>query len=263
MVQPSIFIPHGGGPCFFMDWDPPNTWNSMANFLRGFINNLPQRPDRMVVVSAHWECPKVTLTASEFPGLIFDYYGFPEHTYQLSWPAPGSLDLAQRVSKLLTNANIPCQLDHDRGFDHGVFIPLMLAVPEGDIPTVQLSLHDLLDPGFHIRIGEALSPLREENVLIIGSGMSFHDISALMGRSQNDASKLFDDWLLSVVRQPRSARTSSLMEWQQAPGGKLSHPTAEHLAPLFVAAGAGLDDLGLQTYADQVMGANLSAFQFG
>ena len=263
MMQPSVFIPHGGGPCFFMDWDPPNTWDNMALFLRGLLDGLPQRPDGLLVVSAHWECPEITVTAAERPGLIYDYYGFPEHTYQLQWPGPGNPVLAQCVFELLTKANIPCQLNQERGFDHGVFVPLKLAFPEANIPTIQLSLCSSLDPGFHLQLGETLAPLREKNVLIIGSGMSFHNISALMGRSPSDGSKQFDDWLVETVTSPRNPRNTNLVSWHKAPGGRLSHPREEHLIPLFVVAGAGLEDLGRQTYADRVMGAQLSAFQFG
>ena len=263
MLQPSVFIPHGGGPCFFMDWDPPGTWDSMALFLQGLMNGLPQRPDGLLVVSAHWECSEITITAAKYPGLIYDYFGFPEHTYQLEWSAPGNPHMAKLISELLTRADIPCQLDQDRGLDHGVFIPLKLVVPEANIPTIQLSLCDTLDPDFHLLLGEALAPLREENILIIGSGMSFHNVSALMGRSSGDGSKQFDDWLVEAVTSPRNKRNSSLVSWHKAPGGRLSHPREEHLIPLFVAAGAGLEDFGHRTYADQVMGAQLSAFQFG
>src|SRR5205823_2443749 len=161
-----LYIPHGGGPCFFMEWTmgPPDTWDRMAAWLRRIAGTLPEKPKALLVVSAHWEEEVPTVTTSPAPALLFDYYGFPKSTYELTWPAPGSPDLAKRVRDLLGGAGIESRADDARGFDHGVFVPLKVAFPEANIPTVQLSLRAGLDPAEHIAIGRALAPLRDEGV---------------------------------------------------------------------------------------------------
>ena len=140
--QPTIFLPHGGGPCFFMDWTwgPADTWNATQRFLEGLAATLPEPPKALMVVSGHWEEPVFTASAAAQPRLIFDYSGFPEHTYRLTWPAPGDPELAERVAGLLSQAGLPAGLSANRGFDHGVFVPLKVAFPEAKIPVVTLSL---------------------------------------------------------------------------------------------------------------------------
>ena len=160
--QPALFIPHGGGPCFFMDWTwgPADTWEKTRQFLEGLVATLPSRPRAMVVISGHWEETAFTASAVEKPALIFDYSGFPEHTYRLTWPAPGEPALAGRVAGVLREAGLPSGLSQSRGYDHGVFVPLKVAVPEADIPVVTLSLSSSLDPALHLAAGRALAPLR-------------------------------------------------------------------------------------------------------
>ena len=176
--QPTLFIPHGGGPCFFMDPPPndPHAWDAMAAYLRGIAASLPAKPRAILVISAHWETPRPTVMTAAHPPMLFDYYGFPEHTYKLEYPAPGSPELASRVRALLADAGIASDADDARGYDHGVFVPFLLMFPDADIPIVQLSLRGDLDPAAHIAIGRALAPLRDEGVLIVGSGMSYHNL---------------------------------------------------------------------------------------
>jgi aromatic ring-opening dioxygenase catalytic subunit (LigB family) len=173
---PTLFIPHGGGPCFFMDWDPPDTWHRMAEYLRRVPDDVEVRPRALVVISGHWEEKVVTIQNNPAPPLLYDYYGFPESTYQITFPAPGAPEIAARIAVLLKAAGIECTYDHARGFDHGVFIPLKVAFPKADVPIVQVSLLASMDPAEHIRLGQALAPLRDEDVLIIGSGMSYHNM---------------------------------------------------------------------------------------
>nr|WP_067298339.1 class III extradiol ring-cleavage dioxygenase [Marinobacterium profundum] len=262
---PSIFIPHGAGPCFFMDWPPAGTWDHMEAWLRNFIRQLDTRPRALLVISAHWEAPQFSVNAQATPGLLYDYYGFPAHTYQLKWPAPGSPELAGRIQAQLASAGIPCTQEHKRGLDHGVFIPLKLAVPDADIPVVQLSLRTGLEPAEHLALGRALAPLRDEGVLIIGSGMSFHNMQRLrQGGAQPDSDSIrFDHWLAETVTLPRAEREQRLGNWAQAPGGRASHPAEEHLLPLHVIAGAAGEDPGLKVFEDRVMGSVQSAFIFG
>lgn len=263
---PTLYIPHGGGPCFFMDPPPqaPHLWDAMAAYLRRLPQDVGVRPKALLVISAHWETARPTLNVGPRPGMLFDYYGFPEHTYRLNYPAPGAPELAPRVQGLLEAAGFATDLDAARGYDHGVFIPLMLAWPEADIPILQLSLQEDLDPAAHLAIGRALEPLRDEGVLIIGTGMSFHNLRTLFGGRHNEAAEAFDSWLNTAAthRDPQ-ARATALSKWAQAPGARASHPREEHLLPLMVAAGAAGSDPGRRTYAEHLAGKALSAFQFG
>lgn len=268
--MPVMFLPHGGGPCFFMDWNPPDTWDRMAAFLRRVQASLPERPKAVLIISGHWEEAEVTVQTNPAPPLRFDYHGFPPHTYQLTFPAPGSPDLAARVRDLLGAAGFPVRSDAVRGYDHGVFIPLKLVFPAADVPVVQLSLRADYDPAAHIAMGAALAPLRDEGVLILGSGMSYHNMRVLMksmrGGAQGVApdSKLFDDWLTSAMTNPDpAARKAALVDWEHAPAARDAHPQEEHLLPLHVVAGAAGADIGVKVLADVVMGAVESAFRFG
>lgn len=166
--QPALFLPHGGGPCFFMDWAG---WDKMEAHLQSVATTLPRKPSAILVVSGHWETRVPTVTTAEKHSLLYDYYGFPDHTYHLKYPAPGSPVLAARVRSLLTQADIPSAEDDSRGLDHGVFIPFMLAFPEADIPIVELSLREDMNAAEELRVGRALAPLRDENILIVATGM--------------------------------------------------------------------------------------------
>jgi aromatic ring-opening dioxygenase catalytic subunit (LigB family) len=265
---PTLFIPHGGGPCFFMEpmKGPKDTWDKMAAYLRGLAAGIGQRPKAILVISGHWETLKPTVNSGAKPPLLFDYYNFPEHTYRLVYPAPGSPELAKHVRDLLAAAGFQSDEDKTRGFDHGIFIPFLLIYPDAQIPIVQLSLQHDLDPKMHLEIGHALAPLRDEGVLIVGSGMSFHNLRAFLGddRSSDEASKHFDDWLTEAVSMPdASGRATALAAWQRAPFARVCHPREEHLIPLMVAAGAAGNDLGRRTYNDRIWGKTLSGFQFG
>jgi aromatic ring-opening dioxygenase catalytic subunit (LigB family) len=261
---PTLFIPHGGGPCFFMDPPPgaPHLWDKMAAYLRGVIRGLPQKPKAVLVVSAHWETQRPTVIVSPRPPLLFDYYGFPEHTYRLTYPAAGAPDLAARVAALLEAAGLPTDSEAARGWDHGVFIPLLLILPDADTPVLQLSLKEGLDPAEHLAIGRALAPLRDEGVLIIGSGLSYHNLRDFFAPRGAEASEAFDAWLAQAVADP-DRRAAALAGWAQAPGARACHPREEHLLPLMVAAGAAEGEPGAQTYADHIMGKAVSGFQFG
>jgi aromatic ring-opening dioxygenase catalytic subunit (LigB family) len=261
---PTLFIPHGGGPCFFMEWTmgPPDTWRRTAEWLQSIDASLPTRPRALLVVSAHWEAPVATVTAGASPPLVYDYYGFPPHTYELRWPAPGFPHLADRVRKLLAGAAIDSRGDLERGFDHGVFVPLKVAFPDARLPTVQMSLRAGLDPAAHIAMGRALAPLRDEGVLIVGSGMSYHNMSDFMTSRAREHSARFDEWLSRTIESTAEERDSRLVRWADAPSSRESHPREEHLLPLMVVAGAAGNDRGKQVFRDEVMGAVVSAFRF-
>jgi aromatic ring-opening dioxygenase catalytic subunit (LigB family) len=259
MRQPAFFIPHGAGPCFFMEWTrgPADTWARTEAFLRGLVAGLPERPRAILIVSGHWETPVFTVGSNERRELIFDYYGFPEATYELTFPAPGSPELATRVRDLLDAAGLASAADADRGWDHGVFVPLKLVTPDADIPVVQLSLQASLDPALHLAAGRALAPLRDEGVLIVGSGMSWHNMRGF-SPAYTAASAEFDAWLTEAVNDP-----AELARWAAAPNGRLAHPREEHLAPIFVVAGAAEGEPARSVFRDTVMDVVVSAFQFG
>jgi aromatic ring-opening dioxygenase catalytic subunit (LigB family) len=162
---PSLFITHGGGPCFWMEFGPPfgpHAFDKLRAYLAGLIAGLPERPKAILMISGHWEEDRPTVSTAAKPGMLFDYSGFPEHTYQLSYPAPGAPALAERVRGLLHAAKIDCGTDGARGFDHGVFVPQLIIDPKAEIPVVMLSMRHDLDPAAHIAMGRALEPLRDE-----------------------------------------------------------------------------------------------------
>ncbi len=269
---PTLFIPHGGGPCFFMDWNPPSTWDRMAEYLRRVPDDVGTRPKALAVISGHWEEKVATIQNNPAPPLLYDYYGFPQSTYQITFPAPGAPNVSVRVAELLGAAGVAWKYDHVRGFDHGVFIPLKVAFPRADVPIVQISLLASMDPAEHIRLGRALAPLRDEGVLIIGSGMSYHNMRTLMtnmrgganDRPPDSGSQRFDDWLEEVLtREAPEARVAALAAWDKAPAARDAHPREEHLLPLHVVVGAAGNDPGRRTLKDVVMGAVESAFRFG
>jgi aromatic ring-opening dioxygenase catalytic subunit (LigB family) len=238
-------------------------WDSMAAFLRGLVATLPEKPKAVVIVSGHWEEGTFAVNTGANPPLLFDYYGFPEHTYHLKYPAPGSPALAARVRGLLESAGLATSEDAERGLDHGVFVPFMLVLPEADVPVVEISLRTDLDPAVHLRAGAALAPLRDEGVMVVGTGMSFHNMR-MFGPNAAIPSKQFDAWLTEAVTAPSAeSRNAALIGWESAPAARASHPREEHLLPLMVAAGAAGADLGTKVFEDRVLGATVSGFRFG
>ena len=261
---PTIYLPHGGGPCFFMDWDPPDAWEKMGAWLGQIGASLGRKPKAVIIFSAHWETREFAVTAHAHPPLIYDYFGFPDHTYQIQYPAPGAPALAERVNELLGKAGISSRSVPERGFDHGVFIPFKLIYPDADIPMIQLSLKSGLDPAVHLAAGRALEPLRSEGVLLVGSGMSYHNLRVFGSAAAGPVSEAFDAWLTATACDPDAkARDEKLSRWEEAPSARQAHPREEHLLPLMMVAGAAGKDQGRRIYADNVMTARVSAYQFG
>lgn len=242
---------------------PADTWKRMGDWLSGLAHTLAEPPRAVLVISAHWEAPAVSITGAAKPELIYDYYGFPEHTYAIEYAAPGAPALASEIVELLVASGIEATTDPSRGFDHGVFIPLKLIFPEADVPVIQMSLHASLDPSTHIEIGRAIAPLRKRGVLILGSGMSYHNLPLLMRGAQIlEDSDRFDTWLKNTCAMDCASRALRLAHWQDAPAARSAHPREEHLIPLMVAAGAGEFDRAECVFSDRVMGSTVSAFQF-
>jgi aromatic ring-opening dioxygenase catalytic subunit (LigB family) len=259
-VQPAFYIPHGGGPCFFME-DPQGIWTSMARLLKELPATLPEAPSAILIVSGHWETAGFALTGGERPPLVFDYYGFPPHTYQLRYDAPGSPPLASAIVERLRAAGFTAATDGTRGYDHGVFVPLKVAFPEAQVPVIELSLDRSLDAALHLALGEALAPLREQNVLVIGAGMSVHNLRALGDPRITRPAMEFDAWLNAAACSPSPARTTALARWHEAPSARICHPRHEHLLPLMVAAGASVNP-GRRVFHDMVLGTPIAAFRF-
>jgi aromatic ring-opening dioxygenase catalytic subunit (LigB family) len=266
MRQPTIFLSHGGGPCFWMDFPPPfgpHAFDRLRAYLAGLLQTLPERPKSILLVSAHWEEAAPTVGSSATPGMIYDYYGFPDETYHLLYPAPGAPQLAQRVRGLLAAQGLECREDAGRGFDHGVFVPMMIIDAKAEIPVATLSLQRDLSPRLHLAIGAALAPLRDEGVLIIGSGNSFHNLRTFFD-GQAGVSAQFDDWLTQTVKTPDpQSRSDKLAAWDMAPGARLSHPREEHLLPLMVVMGAAGADSGARVYHDRIANKAISGYAFG
>jgi aromatic ring-opening dioxygenase catalytic subunit (LigB family) len=262
---PTLFIPHGGGPCFFMETRPPlpsDMWDGLAAYLRGIDSSLGRRPKAVLVISGHWEEARLTVNVGARPPLLFDYYNFPEHTYRLTYPAAGAPELAGRVRELLAGAGFQSDENAERGFDHGVFVPFKLIYPDADVPVLQLSMQQNLDPAEHLAMGRALAPLRDEGVLIVGSGMSYHNLRQMFSGQGDEAATRFDDWLGETVTDPER-RDHGLTHWRDAPGGREAHPREEHLLPLMVAAGAAEGEPGVRVFSEKLVGKGLSGFQFG
>ena len=248
--------------------DNPTVWEPMRHYLTALPSFMAQKPAALVVISGHWEMPRPTVLAAPRPALLFDYHGFPPSTYRLTFAAPGAPAVAARVRQLLAGVGIESDEDLERGYDHGVFVPLKVAFPNADIPIVQLSLQSGLDPLRHIEMGRALAPLRDENIAIIGSGLSYHNLRALRDSSNNHSMSVaaaeFDRWLAHILCEaPIAEREAALARWSSAPHARLCHPREEHLLPLMVAAGAGADDPGRQVFSDKIWGKAVSAFHFG
>ena len=240
--MPALYIPHGGGPSFFMTGERKQLFQQTEDFLRDIDQHLPAKPSAILIITAHWEARVPSFTSGSNPALIYDYYGFPPETYALQYPAPGQPALAAQAAQLLQQAGFSALADPEYGWDHGVFIPLKVMYPQADIPVVAMSLQANLDPVLHSQLGRALSSLRDEGVLILGSGMSYHNLRDFAG--QAPSSYAFHDWLDQALSGDWQTRTDQLSRWRSAPGGVASHPREEHLLPLMIASGAGSDAPG-------------------
>ena len=263
-MQPTYFINHGGGPCFFLEPGPMRSaWRSLEDYLRGFAGELAERPRAILVISGHWEEARPTVNSGATPPLLYDYGGFPEYTYRLQWPAPGSPVLAAEICERLAAAGVASASDDQRGWDHGVFVPFKVMFPQADIPVVQLSLQRDLDPAAHLAIGRALTSLRQDGVLIIGSGQTYHNMGGFGGSQAPDpAAEAFDAWLREAMVDP-SRRDEALVAWEQAPGARAAQPHEDHLLPLMVAAGAASGEPGEVVFHGRVLGKPISGFRFG
>jgi aromatic ring-opening dioxygenase catalytic subunit (LigB family) len=264
MTLPTYFISHGGGP---WPWIPEmrQSLRPLEQSLADMPRQIGVTPKAILMVSGHWEDHDAFLVmANPKPPMLYDYGGFPAHTYQVQYPAPGSPELAQRVMALIAGAGLPTELDTQRGFDHGMFSPMAVMYPEANVPVVQLSMMSDMDPARHIALGRALAPLRNEGVLIIGSGLSYHNLRR-MGPAAKEPSEAFDAWLRAAVNASPKDREAALLAWEKAPAARISHPHEDHLIPLMVAVGAAYEDAATRVYhqAGAYGGMVASSYAFG
>lgn len=259
---PVFFISHGGGPWTYIE-GLRQQYAVTEAALKALPQTLPEKPQAILVITGHWEAPVFTVSTSEHPPTIYDYSGFPEHTYNIKYPAPGSPQLAARVQTLLSEAGVESAADPERGFDHGTFVPLGLMYPDADVPVVLLSLKSNYDPVEHIRAGQALEPLRDEGVLIIGSGLNYHNMHGFGRPDAMDVSVQFENYLYEAVTSAPQERLQKLVDWEKAPSARLAHPREDHLMPLMVAAGAAGEDAGERLVMDKVMGVVMASYRLG
>lgn len=259
---PVFFLSHGGGPWPWVDGMKELFARTEREFA-ALPGRLPARPKAVLVITGHWEAPEFSVSTAEHPPMDYDYTGFPEHTYRLQYPAPGSPALAQRVRDLLGLAGIQSRDDPKRGFDHGTFVPLSLMYPDADVPVVLLSLKQGYDAAEHIRAGQAISALRDEGVLILGSGLTYHNMRGFGQASSTAIAAGFERYLNdAVVQHDAALRNRMLVHWESAPGARLAHPREDHLLPLMVVAGSAGADVGERIFVDHVMRVDMASYQF-
>jgi len=262
--MPVYFISHGGGPWPWLQGPYREAYRQLEASLQKLPQELPEKPKAILMISGHWEENSFTIMTHPKPEMLYDYGGFPEHTYHIKYAAPGSPELAFKVQALLKEVGIKANLDPHRGFDHGTFTPLAVSYPNADIPVVQLSLRADYDPETHLKVGRALASLRDEGVLIIGSGLSYHNLRLFDQRAAKPSHE-FDAWLQTTLNLNPKERSEKLLEWENAPSARLAHPQEDHLIPLMVAVGAAENETTQLSYhEDQFMGGiAVSSFRFG
>lgn len=263
---PTYFVSHGGGPWPYMTGEFRRNFDKLEQSLVDMRHELGVKPKAILVVSGHWEERGFAISSGAKPGMVYDYYGFPDYLYHIAYNAPGSPELAGRVRQLLSAAGIGATLDPTRGYDHGTFSILKPLYPDEDVPVVQLSLDASYDPALHLQVGRALAPLRDEGVLIVGSGLSYHNLAAMRGTGGHEPSRRFDAWLTdTLVAASGDERSARLVAWEKAPAARAAHPREDHLIPLMVVVGAAENEPGATVYhqTDFFGGLTASSFRFG
>jgi aromatic ring-opening dioxygenase catalytic subunit (LigB family) len=263
---PTYFLSHGGGPWPWLKAERGSVYDQLEASLHEVRRELGQAPRAVLMISGHWVADRFLLSSAARPPMEYDYSGFPEHTYRIHYDAPGAPALAETVRAMLERGGVAADLDPQRGFDHGTFSLMYTMYPEANLPLVQLSLRADYDHAEHINVGELIAPLRDEGVLIIGSGFSYHDTRGMRSGAGAEASAAFDRWLNdTLVTSSPDERRRQLLGWSAAPAARAAHPAEDHLIPLMVAVGAAGDDVGERIYHEtNFMGAiTVSSYRFG
>lgn len=257
-TMPTFFISHGGGP-----WPWIAQWQSnyapLKKSLQQIVADLPAAPKAIVVVTAHWVADTFKISSAAQPSMIYDYYGFPAHTYQIDYPARGESLLARQMIEMLQGEGVTVHDDPERGFDHGSFVPLSVMFPQADIPVVQCSIRSDYDIQAHYQLGQSLQALREQGVLIIGSGLTYHNLRHFDEKGKTSSYE-FEQWLFKVLQQKASVRHGALKHWEEAPYARQAHPQEDHLLPLWVALGAAHNgQVSRVSYQNNLMGSITAA----
>ncbi len=261
---PTYFISHGGGPWPWV----PQLRAQLANLetaLAAMPGEIGTTPRAVLMVSGHWETNDLfAVMHAAQPPMVYDYYGFPPETYEIVYPAPGAPELAEETAALIEGAGFTARLDDERGFDHGTFAPLAVMYPQADVPVFQVSIRRDYDPAAHVELGRALAPLRDRGVLIVGSGLSYHNLRRF-GPEARAPSDAFDAWLERAMALPAAERLAAVLDWESAPHARTCHPQEDHLVPLFVALGAAQTEPATRTYHDRGLfgGVTASNYRFG
>ncbi|CAK7246256.1 MAG: hypothetical protein STHCBS139747_007880 [Sporothrix thermara] len=269
-----VALSHGGGPMPVLG-DPSHdelvkSMRTRVPAILGLTNSTDpaRRPKAIVLVTAHWSERVPTISTGEKPSLLYDYSGFPAESYHLRYDAPGSPAVAQRVAGLLQGAGFRPALDNQRGWDHGVFVPMLLVHPAADVPVVQVSVLASEDPTAHFAMGRALAPLRDENIAIVGSGFaSFHNLRLMFaGITRDPATRAqLTEWneaVSAAATEPdEAAREAAFAQWRTFPAAYMTHPRggAEHFMPLIVCAGAAGNEAG-KAYTDKFQGLDILSY---
>lgn len=261
--MPTYFISHGGGPWPWMP-EMAKALDPLSESLAAMNGEIGGKPRAVLMISGHWEEDAYTVMTASQPTMLYDYYNFPPETYEISYPAPGAPDLAAEVSDLIAKAGLPVAQDAARGFDHGTFVPMAVMYPEADVPLFQVSMRKNYDPAEHFKLGQALAPLRDKGVLIVGSGLSYHNLREF-GPQAKTPSDAFDAWLGAALELEPEARTAKVLDWEQAPYARQCHAQEDHLVPLFSALGAAETDTATRVYHQEDIfgGVTASSWRFG
>jgi len=263
---PTYFLSHGGGPWPWLKAERGSMYDQLEASLHEVRRELGQAPRAVLMISGHWEAGGFLLSSAARPPMEFDYSGFPEHTYRIRYDAPGAPALAETVRAMLERGGVASSLDPQRGFDHGTFTLMHTMYPDADMPLVQLSLRANYDPDEHMKVGELIASLRDEGVLIVGSGFSYHNTQGMRSGAGAEDSAAFDQWLNdTLIKSSPDERRRRLSRWSAAPAARAAHPREDHLLPLMVAVGAAGDDVGASIYhQSDFMGAiTVSSYRFG
>lgn len=256
-----LYLSHGGGPLPLLR--DKNHTELVSNLKT--LSELIEKPEAIIVISAHWEEKALHITHARHPSLIYDYSGFPQESYEITYPAAGNPTLAEDLFSIFRESGFDVELDDSRGFDHGLFVPLKIMYPDADIPCIQISLLNNLDPTAHIKIGEAISKLKQNNLLIIGSGFSFHNMRAFFTPATTESVRMnesFEDWLIDTISNVsinENVRREKLINWEQAPFARYCHPREEHLLPLHVCYGA-TKRAAVKAFELKIAGVKASAY---
>lgn len=263
---PTYFVSHGGGPWPWMQAENGGMYDKLAASLQDIRARVKVPLQAILMVSGHWEADRYLLSSAANPGMLYDYFGFPPHTYEIQYRAPGHPQLAANIASMLVKAGFDAGTDLQRGFDHGTFSVMQVMHPEADVPVVQLSINTNYDPGQHIGVGRVLAPLRDQGVLIVGSGLSYHNLRQMRSQAGVEASAAFDEWLQeTLLDSDPQERHERLLRWSEAPSARAAHPREDHLLPLMVAVGATWSEPARMIYqqSDFMGGISVSSYCFG